>query len=91
MTRIPKAWLLKPVAVRWLDHVGYGAEWVAIADLEKNDKLETFTTIGFLLKVEKDRIVLGSCLDDKHTTSGDITALVRSCITSLHPIEIGDF
>lgn len=83
MIKIHKSWLFKPVLVEWLDHVGHGAAWVEIAALGDMDKAAVFSTVGFLLQIEKDRIVLGSTLDSTHTISGDITVLVRSCITKI--------
>ena len=86
MKRIDKRWILHPVKVTWLDHVGHGSSWVDLKDLD--DKAATFVTYGWLLRVWPDRIVIGSTLDEDKTTTGDVTVLVRSCITDIEKINI---
>jgi len=81
MPKIPKAWLLKPIKVVWRDHYGHGPEWVNIKDIDSS--YAVFTSVGYLIAIYKDRIVLGSCLDTEKKMTGDLTVLVRSCIQEI--------
>ncbi len=76
---------MTPVSVRWLDHVGLGASWQAVNDAVKA-KVETFTTVGYLLASKRDAITIGGTLDDAQETTGDVTVIVRKAIVSIKPL-----
>ena len=84
LVRVPRRLIHKPVKVKWLDHEGHGPQWTPVATIPENPA--EFTSVGYLLKVTKGAIVLGSTLDEPKTTTGDVTVLVRSCVTSRQPM-----
>jgi len=85
MVRIPRKLLFKPVLIEWLDHIGLGSEWTDVKEAHEAE-LATLSTVAYLLEVTKQKVVLGSTLDSTKTETGDVTILVRSCVTSVKPL-----
>ena len=68
---------MKPVVVVWEDHVGLGAEWMPVAEAVVAPT-ELCRSVGFLLSIRKDALVLGGTLDQDGTGTGDVFVIMRS-------------
>lgn len=73
---------MKLVEVLWEDITTY-AGWNEEMVLHNTDTPLTFTTVGYLVKKTKDRVVLS----DTKPTVGNITIFPRGCIKSIQNIS----
>jgi hypothetical protein len=81
-----KQWLGKPVEITWLDHVGLGPQWTPM-EVIHNSSPAVFRSVGYLLKYTEDSVWIGSTVDEEMHETGDITILVRSCITAARKLD----
>jgi hypothetical protein len=71
----------KLVVITWRDIVAY-SDWTPVKDV----KIPVLKTIGYLIKKDKDQIILAHTQDEKGEWFG-LDAYPRGCVSDIKPIS----
>ena len=79
--------LRRAVFVEWMDAVGWHAGWIDLDQISERLSCTTILSVGYVLRENKDEIVLVQSVDTKNATGDHVLAIPKNRVLKVWEID----